>query len=261
MAAKDPAQDDEDLNGADRYRAPALDKGLDILEVLADQARGLTRAEIVKALGLSPSQLYRMLERLVARGYVCRDEGGDRYTLTMKLFLLATRHPPLRRLVAQAQPLMDSYARRFNQACHLVVPEQGKGVIAAQASPASHFEFRARLGAELDLFTTGSGMTILAFLSPARRVETLQLWGVAQPEARLAAITKHLEIVRAEGGRIGASGQLVGVTDISVPVLDDQGEAIAALTCAYIEHPEDLAEESLARAEALAGLKALAAEL
>ena len=48
---------------ADRYRAPALDRGLDILEVLADQARGLTRAEIVKALGLGPSQIYRMLER------------------------------------------------------------------------------------------------------------------------------------------------------------------------------------------------------
>ena len=56
-------------SAADRYRAPALDKGLDILEVLASQARGLTRAEIVKEMGLGPSQIYRMLERLVARGY------------------------------------------------------------------------------------------------------------------------------------------------------------------------------------------------
>ncbi|WP_347266589.1 helix-turn-helix domain-containing protein [Paracoccus sp. (in: a-proteobacteria)] len=59
---------------AHRYRAPALDKGLDILEVLAEQARDLTRAEIVRELGLSPSQIYRMLERLVARGYVTRDD-------------------------------------------------------------------------------------------------------------------------------------------------------------------------------------------
>ena len=68
---------------ADRYRAPALEKGLDILEVLADQPGGLTRAEIVKALGVSPSQIYRMLERLVARAYVTRLDGGDRYALTM----------------------------------------------------------------------------------------------------------------------------------------------------------------------------------
>ena len=39
---------------ADRYRAPALDKGLDILELLSEYPDGLTRAEIVKALGRSP---------------------------------------------------------------------------------------------------------------------------------------------------------------------------------------------------------------
>ena len=34
----------------DRYRAPALDKGLDILELLSEQPNGLTRGEIVKAM-------------------------------------------------------------------------------------------------------------------------------------------------------------------------------------------------------------------
>ncbi|QUJ70229.1 helix-turn-helix domain-containing protein (plasmid) [Photobacterium sp. GJ3] len=62
-----------------RYRAPALDRGLDILEVLAKQSGGLTRTELVSELGVSASQIYRMLERLVARGYVNRIEGGDRY--------------------------------------------------------------------------------------------------------------------------------------------------------------------------------------
>lgn len=57
---------------ADRYRAPALDKGLDILELLSEYPDGLTRAEIVKALGRSANEIYRMLERLVARQYVTR---------------------------------------------------------------------------------------------------------------------------------------------------------------------------------------------
>lgn len=244
---------------SDRYRAPALDKGLDILEVLAEQARGLTRAEIVKELGLNPSQIYRMLERLVARGYVNRDEGGDRYALTMKLFQLATRHPPLRRLVAQAQPLMDEFARNIRQSCHLVVPDQGVGHIVAQASPNGHWEFRARIGGILDLFSTGSGLTLLAFQEQGRVVETLGVWGVADARAKLARVSGHLEEVRREGARIEPSGHLVGVTDISVPVLGHRGEAIAALTCAYIEHPEEAGSDS--RANALAGLKALARRL
>jgi DNA-binding IclR family transcriptional regulator len=80
----------------ERYRARALDKGLDIFE-LSEQPGGLTRAEILKAMGRGPSEVYRMLERLVARDYVARSREGDRYALTMKLFVLGHRHPPVRR--------------------------------------------------------------------------------------------------------------------------------------------------------------------
>lgn len=236
---------------ADRYRAPALDKGLDILEVLADQPGGLTRAEIVKALGVSPSQIYRMLERLVARAYVTRLDGGDRYALTMKLFLLANGYPPLRRLVAQAQPMMDAFSRELRQSCHLVVPENGCGIVVAQASPVDHWEFRARVGARLDLFQTSSGLTLLAFQDPARRAETLGQWGIAEAEAAVGAIADQLGRIRRSGHRVGPSGQAVGVTDLSVPLLGPRGDAMAVLTCAFIEHPGDppagLREAALAR--------------
>lgn len=226
-------------DAADRYRAPALDRGLDILEVLAAQARGLTRAEIVKEMGLGPSQIYRMLERLVARGYVTRLDGGDRYALTMKLFLLAAGHPPVRRLIAQAQPMMDAFAREWRQSCHLVVPEHGSGVVVAHASPIDNWEFRARIGAQLDLFSTGSGLTLLAFQHPTRLIETLGQWGVDAAVARRDAIEPALCRVREVGHRVEPSAQAVGVTDLSAPILGPTGDAIAALTCAYIEHPDD----------------------
>ena len=251
---------DEDAGGqASRYRAPALDKGLDILEILAGQSSGLTRTEIVREMGLSPSQIFRMLERLVARGYVMRLEGGDRYALTMKLFLLANSHPPLRRLVSQAQPMMDDFSRDMGQSCHLVVPEAGMGVIVAQASPGGHFEFRARIGARLDLFSTGSGITLLAFQQPERLGETLGQWGVADASVRLEAIAPQMREARAQGFRAGPSGQLVGVTDISAPVYGHAGEAIAALTCAYIEHPGDSGSE--ARGQTLARLRQVTEDL
>lgn len=250
---------DSSFDATERYRAPALDKGLDILEVLSEQARGLTRTEIVKALGLSPSQIYRMLERLVARGYVTRIEGGDRYALTMKLFLLGTQHPPVRRLVAQAQPLMDDFARALRQSCHLIVPEAGAGVVIAQASPMGHWEFRARIGGQVQLFSTGSGLTLLAFQHPDRAQQTLGGWGVSDAAAKLARIAGHLQQVRAQGWRAEPSGQLVGVTDISVPLLGPGGDAVAVLTCAYIEHPDELGQDS--RAEALAALADVARQL
>ncbi len=248
-----------DTGEAARYRAPALDKGLDILEILAAQPGGMTRGDIVRAMGRSPSEIYRMLERLVARGYVARIEGGDRYALSMKLFLLAHRHPPLRRMVAQAQPLMDGFADATRQSCHLVMPEDGVGVVIAQASPDENWEFRVRTGARLDLFRTGSGLTLLAFQHPDRRAETLAGWGIPDAEARLAALAGPLAAIRAAGWREAPSGQLVGVVDLSAPILGPDGDGIGVLTCAYIEHPGDAGCSD--RQAALARLRAVAAEL
>lgn len=256
---QDDDGEEDGAGNAGRYRAPALDKGLDILEILADQSGGLTRTEIVRQMGLSPSQIFRMLERLVARGYVARLEGGDRYALTMKLFLIANRYPPLRRLVAQAQPLMDEFARETGQSCHLVVPGAGTGVIVAQASPIGHWEFRARIGGQLDLFTTGSGLALIAFQRPQRRAEALALWGVPQAEERLRAISADLDAIGRAGYRVGPSSYLVGVTDLSAPIRDPGGDAVAVLTCAYIEHPGDTGSET--RDRALSRLRSLAADL
>lgn len=241
-----------------RYRAPALDKGLDILETLSAEPEGLTRAELVRAMARSPSEIYRMLERLVARGYVTRD-GGDRYALSMKLFHLAHRHPPLRRLVAGAQPLMDGYARETGQSCHLVVPGRGRGVVVAHATPEATWEFRVRIGAEIDLFGTGSGLTLLAFQQPDRRRETLARWSVTDGEARLPAVETHLAEIRAAGYREGPSAQLAGVVDLSAPVFGADGDAVAALTSAYIQYPGERGDYP--RETALGKLRAVTAAL
>lgn len=72
----------------ERYRAPALDKRLDILELLAGVDGGLSQAEIAKRLGRSANEFYRMLDRPeafatgrfgrragVARGRICLNAG------------------------------------------------------------------------------------------------------------------------------------------------------------------------------------------
>lgn len=226
----------------DRYRAPALDKGLDILELLAKQPGGMTRAEIVKAMGRGPSEVYRMIERLVARQYVTRSIEGDRYALSMKLFLLGSVHPPLRRVTAYAQPLMDEFARETLQSIHLAAPEAGQVVVIAQASGPANWEFRLRVGAILQLTPTSSGKTLLAFLDDQRRKELLSGQSqnaAAETEVVLQTLHDELKQIKEDGYRISKSGQLVGVTDISVAVTGDDGNAFSVLTCPYMERIQD----------------------
>ena len=58
------------LRNKSRYAAPALDKGLDILELLASETEGLTRSEISRRLGRTVGELFRMMVCLEERGYI-----------------------------------------------------------------------------------------------------------------------------------------------------------------------------------------------
>ncbi len=232
---KRPAKTSDETAKDERYRAPALDKGLDILELLSEQPSGLTRAEIVKAMGRGPSEVYRMLERLVARDYVSRSPEGDRYALTMKLFVLAHRHPPVRRLVTRALPLMDAFARDAGQSCHLVVPDRDAAIVVAHASCPGNWEFGIRIGAHIDLLTTGSGQTLLAFQDEHAKAEIAARWEGTRMAEAFAGLEPALAGYRSAGHRIGESQQIRGVNDISVPILSPEGYAIAVLTCPYIQ--------------------------
>ena len=56
------------------YSAPALEKGLDIIELLASMQRPMATREIADQLNRSKSEIFRMVFVLVARGYLRRDE-------------------------------------------------------------------------------------------------------------------------------------------------------------------------------------------
>jgi DNA-binding IclR family transcriptional regulator len=220
----------------DRYRAPALDKGLDIIELLAQQPQGLTRAEIVKEMDRSASEIYRMLERLVARQYVMRSTSGDRYALSLKLFALAHIHPPLNRLITQALPIMDEFARKAEQPCHMGVHDRGNVLITAQVNGPGAWGMAIRLGARVSLLDTASGHVLLAFSDAERTQAMLAEHTALEGETPIAPeqLTAALRTIRAQGYIARDSRQSFGVVDISCPILGPDNNALAALTCPYI---------------------------
>lgn len=217
-----------------RYRAPALDKGLDILELLASIENGMSQIEIAKALQRSSNEIYRMLERLVRRGYVLRTD-DDRYELTLKLFELAHARPPIQRLVNQSVPVMRRFARAVDQACHLVIHDRSVLVVAAQCESPSYWGVSIRVGSRISLVNTGSGHVFLAFSSPAERDALLGDNFERDVEQITPALAKRLAKVREQGFESMQSLQISGVTNLSVPILGPLGNVLAALTCPYTE--------------------------
>jgi DNA-binding IclR family transcriptional regulator len=223
---------------ADRYSAPALEKGLDILEELSEQADGLTQKQIADRLGRSASEIFRMLTCLEQRGYVRRDLPAETYRLTPKLFELSHRHPPTRRLLDVALPIMRDLARRARQSCHLAVLYGQDVLVVAQVESPDVRNFSIHPGARIPALETGSGCVLLAWADPVMRDEFL---AQAVPAAATrAAEQSRLESIRRRGFERHRSHSIRGVIDLSFPVCDHRGFAVAALTvpCLTLRSPD-----------------------
>src|ERR1700726_1374071 len=104
-----------------RYPTPALEKGLDILELFVSEPSGLTKSDVARKLGRTISEIFRMLLCLEEGGYIAQAPDSERYHLTLHFFRLALDHPPIKRMTTQAFLIMQQVANELNQSCHLVV--------------------------------------------------------------------------------------------------------------------------------------------
>ena len=182
-----------------RYAAPALEKGLDVLELLATAPDALTHSEIATQLGRSVPEIFRMLVCLEERGYISRMGPDDRYQLTLKLFEIVHQHRPLQRLISQARPLVQRVSSETGQSCHLAMLNSAEVVVVAQADAPGNMGFSVRPGANIDLLNTASGHVILAFQTEEVRSRALGAWRLRSDKPIPASLYRHLHQIRRRG--------------------------------------------------------------
>ncbi|WP_374947125.1 IclR family transcriptional regulator [Agreia sp.] len=199
------------------YAAPALDKGLDILELLSATSGGLGQAQIASGVGRSVSQIFRVLSTLERRGYVHRDAQSGLYVLSLRLFDLAHRHDPLRGLLQASVGPMRALADATEQSCNLSVEDSGLSRVVAQVESPGDFGFQVRVGALFPLDETATG-------------EVLRAFRPGDPDAQ----APELGAVRTAGYVERGDELHAGVIDIVFPVLRADGTAVAALTVPYV---------------------------
>ena len=217
-----------------RYSAPALEKGLDVLELLATEPHGLGLQEIAHRLARSPAELYRMLDVLVQRGFLTRLPDTT-YALTLRLFELAHRHPPVDRLLDVAVPHMQALARHTGQSNHLSVHHAARLVVLARAEPLEPMSCLVRQGAHFAFHDDRvSARVISAFQTGERRNQYLdELLDGQRSAARRRTLEQRLERIRARGYDEGPSDTVGGVVDVCFPVFDQFG-VVAALNVVYL---------------------------
>lgn len=215
----------------EKYRAPALEKGIEILELLSTSHRPMTLSQISARLDRSINELFRMVQVLEKRGYLVAT--GDGFELSNKLFSLAMSTGVTQNLLSRAMPLMEALSESTGQACHLVVASADQMVVVARVEAPRNMSFSVRVGFRRELIGTTSGTILYAFQRPGAReaLEAMLRPTVSKAEWR-AFDTKARQAV-AEGYLQVKSPFTEGITDISCPIFSDRG-LVAALTMPHI---------------------------
>lgn len=215
-----------------KYRAPALEKGLDVLELLSAQGEPMTPSQMSATLGRSVSELFRMIQVLEFRGYI--EQSSDGYRLTNRLFTLGMTQAPIKSLVDVAMPAMRDLASSTMQSCHLVVPSGDQIVVIARIESPGDLGYSVRIGYRRSILHATSG---LMFYSRANARAQKQLYDTLAAQFGQPAVEAFVErsLAMTQGPYVERASDFVkGVTDLVAPVMGSDG-VIATLITPFIE--------------------------
>jgi DNA-binding IclR family transcriptional regulator len=247
---------EEAIGAGSRYRAPALEKGLQILELLAGANQPLTMSQLSERLGRSKGEIFRMVLVLETSGYIARRPGEEGYALTNRLFTLGMEQPPVRGLIEAALPLMQQLAHTIQQSCHLVVPSREQIVVIARVDSPGEVGFAVRLGHRRPLHQSTSGRVLFACQPPAIQADWLELLREHYPGFDEDRLLTETRAIAKQGHAREPSAHVDGVTDLSTPLTASK-VAVAALTVPYVKQAGSCSQID----DALESLKEAAGEI
>jgi DNA-binding IclR family transcriptional regulator len=140
--------------------AQTLDRGLRLLQLVADAPTGLTVTEAAGRLGVGRAVVYRLATTLAEHGMIRRDATG-RLRLGAGVLHLARRAQPL--VADAALPCLRRLAEQVGATAHLTIAEGGEALALAVVEPSwTQFHVAYRAGSRHPLELGAAGQAILA---------------------------------------------------------------------------------------------------
>lgn len=216
-----------------KYSAPALEKGLEILEFLSLQTHARSMLEIATGVGRNKNEIFRMIIVLEENGYIERQD-TDSFLLSDKLYHLGLRKPSNRRLTDVALPAMDAFCESMPFCCFLSVAVGIEAVIMAKAESPDAFTFSVTLGQRVAIHESAEGLCMLAYTRQPRRLQIFRRLGLnGRAETKLQ--TELTQIIQQGFAKLD-NAFVMGVINVAVPVFDAFGEvAVGALCVPFVE--------------------------
>lgn len=213
----------------------SVERALDVLLLFAgrlhesaEDGRGLGVTQIGERLDLAKSTVHRILSTLESKGFCRQDTTTGRYHLGLKALELAGAYLAQSDLGTAAYPEMCRLRDHVDETVTLYVRD-GTDRVRVQKAEGRHGVRRVvGLGQRLPLHLGAASKVLLAWLPDYERERVLGVMRLPH-DFDLAGLKAGIKDTRQAGWASSAEEREEGVASVAAPILDRNGQAVAAL--------------------------------
>ncbi len=216
------------------YNVPNLERGLQIIELLANHPKGLTFSEIIEALDISKTSVFRIVNTLVFKNYLQKNETTKKITLSRKMLTLGISSMNEQSIVELSIDVMRALRDELRESVMLgVILGSKKGTILEQVSSSYPVKLSVERGTQFSLHSSVGGKSILAFL-PDEETDSIIKQLVLTKYTKNTITSKlvlrdQLKEVHEKGFAIDNGEDIQGIHCIGAPIFNEYGYPVASL--------------------------------
>jgi IclR family pca regulon transcriptional regulator len=219
----------------DRYTIEALARGLELLALFSAERPALTLSEIVAALGMSKSTVFRAVATLEGQGYLEQDPATRRYRPGLAVLQLGFAALSGLEVRQVARPHLERLADDLGETASLAVLDRdGRDIIYVdRVRNRAIVGVVLGVGSRVPAHAASLGKALLADHSDAE----LEAWLAAAPPRTFTEHTlgprrllADLAEVRRRGFAMSDQELAAGLRGAAAPIRDMSGRAVAAIS-------------------------------
>ena len=215
---------------------PSLERGLAILEILAESQKGLTLSNLSKRAGLAKSSVHCLLLTLERCGYLHRSSLTGRYLFGTRLLSLATKSIGRLGLKQLALPSLIGLARETSLTVHMAIKDRGTAVLVEKIDPPGLIRLATWPGKQMDLHCTGVGKALLAYSTEDEVSKLIRGYGLPQHNLNTLSsspqVFEELTQTRQRGYSYDDEEDEIGLRCIGAPIFNQNRDCVAAISIA-----------------------------
>ncbi len=221
---------------AGRYNIRAVDRGIQVLSVLAD-GKPRTLTELSEAMALNSSTTFRLLATLASHHYIERNEQTGAYRLGLACLELARAYLVGSDIRQAALPHLEKLRDDSTETVHLAVLDKME-VVYLEKLHGLHAVglMMSRVGGRSPAYCTGLGKALLAYTDPEKvRAYFGQAGLYRYTNTTIQSVEElmaYLEQVRSQGYAFDQGEHETEIRCVAAPIFDLNGQIVAALSVA-----------------------------